>query len=293
MTIPGPAYALMTAVSWACAVILFKKSGDDFDPVGLNTFKNVIALVLFGVTFVATGTPWGPAPAADIWALLISGAVGLGIADSLFFLSLNALGAGRQAIVDCTYSPFIVLCAFLLLGERLTILDAAGGLLVIAGMLAAVARRQEGSIEGRRLWFGLVTGVVAMMLMGIAIVAVKPILERYDVLYTTTMRMVGGVAVLVAMGGVHFPTGRRILAVFRPQPAWKFAVPGALLGTYLATLVWIAGFKYNTASVASILNQTSTIFIVLLAAVFLDEPLTRRRALAVALAFGGSVLVVV
>lgn len=51
--------------------------------------------------------------------------------------------------------------------------------------------------------------------------------------------------------------------------------------------MWLAGFKYTDASVASILNETSSIFILVLAAVFLREPLRRRSLLGVGLTFGG------
>jgi len=56
-------------------------------------------------------------------------------------------------------------------------------------------------------------------------------------------------------------------------------------------VLWIAGMKYISASKASILNQTSTIFVPLLAAVFLGEKLTSHRILAVLLGFAGAVVV--
>ena len=43
----GQILALLTAVIWAVAVILFKKSGETFHPLGLNIFKNVLAAALF------------------------------------------------------------------------------------------------------------------------------------------------------------------------------------------------------------------------------------------------------
>ena len=58
-----------------------------------------------------------------------------------------------------------------------------------------------------------------------------------------------------------------------------------------AMLFWIAGFKYAEASVAAILNQTSTIWIVVLAALFLHEPLTWKRGFGAFLAFAGVALI--
>ena len=103
----GEATALLTAIIWALAVIMFKKSGEEVHPVGLNLFKVIMA----GVLLVPTALLFGenllrPAPIEDYLLLLLSGVLGIGIADTLFFKSLNALGAGLSAIVDCLYSPF-------------------------------------------------------------------------------------------------------------------------------------------------------------------------------------------
>jgi len=68
-------------------------------------------------------------------------------------------------------------------------------------------------------------------------------------------------------------------------------VPAALLGSYLALLAWIAGMKYALTGSAAILNQTSTIFILLFASLILKEAMTRRKTLAAALALAGIILV--
>jgi drug/metabolite transporter (DMT)-like permease len=56
-------------------------------------------------------------------------------------------------------------------------------------------------------------------------------------------------------------------------------------------MCWLAGFKYARAAIAAPLNQTSTMFVVLLAALFLGEPLTKVKLLAVALAFSGAAII--
>jgi drug/metabolite transporter (DMT)-like permease len=50
--------------------------------------------------------------------------------------------------------------------------------------------------------------------------------------------------------------------------------------------------KYTTASRAAILNQMSTIFIFILAAVFLKEKITTNKAVAICLAVSGALLTI-
>jgi drug/metabolite transporter (DMT)-like permease len=64
-------------------------------------------------------------------------------------------------------------------------------------------------------------------------------------------------------------------------------LPGAALGSYLSLILWIASMKYSLASIAAVLTQTSTIFILVLAAIFLHEPFPRRKLIAASLAVAG------
>jgi drug/metabolite transporter (DMT)-like permease len=68
-------------------------------------------------------------------------------------------------------------------------------------------------------------------------------------------------------------------------------VPATLLGSHLALTLWIAGMKYTLASVADILGQSSTLWILLSSVLFLRERFSRRNALAAVLAWAGVLLV--
>lgn len=287
----GSIYALLTAFSWGVAVVLFKRSGDAMDPLALNMFKNVVGLSLMVLTWLVQASDASAVSVTDYAALALSGAVGIGAADTMLFVGLNILGASRQAIVDCLYSPAVVVCSFLMLGEVLTPTDALGAGLILAAVLLVVLQRGRPQDRPERILTGIAYSAGSVVLMAIAIVAVKPIVERLDVVVSTTARMAGGVAslALVALPSRRLRSSLKV--AFTPSPAWRFALPGALIGTYLALLFWIAGFKYAPASVAAILNQTSTLFIVVLAALFLRERMSGRVIAAVLMAFAGSLVV--
>lgn len=68
-------------------------------------------------------------------------------------------------------------------------------------------------------------------------------------------------------------------------------MPATLLGSHLALTLWIAGMKYTLASVADILGQSSTLWILLSSVLFLRERFSRRNALAAVLAWAGVLLV--
>ena len=74
---------------------------------------------------------------------------------------------------------------------------------------------------------------------------------------------------------------------FSTQPM----VLGAFMGTFLAVIFWLSGFKHTLASRAAIFNQLSTIIITIMAAIFLKEKMTTMSWLAVIFAFIGAMIV--
>lgn len=287
----GEAFALLTAVAWAFAVILFKKSGETVHPIGLNLFKDLFALVLFLPTMWLFGeTLWRDAPAAEYGLLLASGALGIGLGDTFFFKSLNLLGAGLTAVVDCLYSPFIIALSLPVLAEKLTPLQGAGAALVVAAVLVASLEWRKGLISRRELAWGIFYGILGLAAMAVGIVAIKPLLERSPLLWATEIRVIGGVAALAVILSLH--RGRRaILSSVLSARGRGYMLGGSFVGAYLAMALWLAGMKYTQASIAAALNQTANVFIFIFAALLLHEPITRRRTLGIILGFAGAILV--
>ena len=129
-----------------------------------------------------------------------------------------------------------------------------------------------------------------MCTVGFAIVLVKPLLPLYPLVWVSTLRMAGGLVALAVLLPLH-PDRRAVLKTFRPQSGWAWMLLGTFFGSYLSLMCWLAGFKYAQAGIAALLNQTSTVLIVLLAAIVLKEPLTRVKLLAVGMAFAGAAMV--
>jgi drug/metabolite transporter (DMT)-like permease len=289
----GELLALLTALIWAAAVILLKRSGESVPPFALNLFRVTVSSVLLVPTAAIAGqASFASASPSDILLLVASGALGVAVSDTLFHASLNRVGAGISAIIDCLYSPLTVLLAFVLLNERLSALQIVGMALVLGGVLAAVRHKPPHGVAPRHVAVGVALGVLAMISLAAAIVIAKPVLDRSPLLWAATVRQVGCLAVMLP-AALASPYRRQSLAALRPSGVWLHALPAAVLGSYLAMVCWIGGLKYTKVGVAAILNQSSTIYILVLAAIFLKEPFTRRKLIASVVAVAGIVLVTV
>ena len=84
---------------------------------------------------------------------------------------------------------------------------------------------------------------------------------------------------------------RQLLAPLWQKGSRHYAFWGALLGNLISMTLWVGAFKFTAVNSAAVLNQTNTVFVVVLASVFLKEAFTRRRLLATVLAVAGSLLV--
>jgi drug/metabolite transporter (DMT)-like permease len=137
---------------------------------------------------------------------------------------------------------------------------------------------------------GILWGVLSQAANAVGVVAVKPILEASPLLWVTQIRLVGGVLALIAILAFHSSRWPIVRSVFSTR-GWGYTVSGSFAGAYLAMLLWLGGMKFTQASVASALNQTSTIFVFILAVVFLREKVTVLRVVGIALGFTGALLV--
>lgn len=289
----GEICALSAAALWSTSIILFRRS-EEHSAQAINLFKNVSASLLLLITLSIFGLGLDTARSGSDWGrLAVSGVLGIAIADTMIFAALRRLGAARLAVVETAYTPTIVGLSVVFLDERVGPVFLLGGLLVLGGVLLAQQRAQPASAAQRSAdRQGIMLGMGGIAAMAVGVILAKPVLEDGHLVEVTFVRLVAGVLgqlVFIAL----VPRERPALRVLLPNPAWRTLVPGSFLGAYVAMLLWLGGFKWASASEASILNQMSTVFTIILARVWLGEPVTRARAMGAVLSVAGAVLVIV
>jgi drug/metabolite transporter (DMT)-like permease len=229
-------------------------------------------------------------PAGEYYLLLLSGILGIGIADTLFLWSLNLLGAGLQSIINCLYSPSIILLSYLWLRESMSILQAVGVVMIVLAVLGATFKKSRQSIGRRDMILGLVLGVIATTASAFGIVMIKGLLERSPLLWVTEIRLLGGIMALAVVLLLN-PRRGKIMATIYSRQSRVYTISGSFFGAYLAMMLWLGGMKFTTASVASALNQTSSVFIFVFAAFLLREPINLQRVMGIILGISGAFLV--
>ncbi len=205
-------------------------------------------------------------------------------------MSLNRLGAGLSAIVDCLYSPFIIILSILFLGETLSLFQVLGLVMIISAVLTATSTKGRGKVSRHNLVWGVIWGVLAMATMAVGIVIIKPLLTRSPLLWATEIRLFGGILSLYVILLLHKDRRNIINSLFSIH-SWKYTLLGSFLGAYVSMIFWLGGMKFTQASIAAALNQTSNIFVFIFAAIFLKEAINLQRIIAISVAVAGAILV--
>jgi drug/metabolite transporter (DMT)-like permease len=286
----GEFFALGSAFCWALAIILFRRSGDALPPFELNLFKNILGFGLILPTLaIVEGFQVPVYSLREAGIAVVSGFLGIAVADTWYLRALSLMGASRTGIVAGLLSPFVILLSILFLGESLQGLQLAGFALVMGGILLVTWRQNRREVDAEHLGKGVFYGIGAVFLMAVSVVMVKEILETRPFIWTTGLRLAGGLSgmlfYMVMRGRVSV-----VMQRFRQPLPWKYIIPASILGSYVSMMMWLAGYKLIPASEASVLNETANAWIVFLAWLMLGESIGYRKVAGIMLTSAGVII---
>ena len=288
----GEVFALASALVWALAVILMKRVGNTLPAFELNLFKNCLALVLLVPTILLFNRLVLPGYSViEFIVVFLSGIFGIAVADTWYLKALNLMGASRTGIVSSLFSPFVILLSTVFLAERMDPWQWLGFFLVISGVLLVTWRVKHAVVDAVQIKKGAIFGVGSMLMMALGVVMVKGILETQPLLWTIELRLLGGISGLVVYMLIK-GQWKSVKQNFRRPHPWFTVITASFLASYLSMILWLAGYKLIDASVASILNETNVVFIVLLAWLMLGESVNGRKLAGIGLTVGGVLIMV-
>jgi len=301
----GELFSAASAILWALSLVLFRRAGTSMGPATLNLYKGLVAIVFLIPTMLILGVDMTPdnVTARDWLLMLVSGALGMGVADTILFVCLNRVGATRYAIINCAYGPVVIVVSILWLGEAFSWLLAVSAVLMITSILMSVLTRDSfrrffgrvgatGSDTGReRLGRFYLLGILGVSLIAVSIVAAKPILDRTDGVWGAFARLCGGLLFLIPQNlmpdRIH-----ETLKALGPGGHHKTALLPSILGAWLCTVLWTLGMKYTLASTASVLTQLTNIMLFPFSALILKERMQVKQFVAVLVGISAGLLLI-
>jgi len=285
----GDIYAILTAICWSCGVICFDIAGRVLNSLQISLLKNIVGVLGFIGFLLLQGDPFPVFDQHDYFILVVSGLIGVALGDLLFLASLRRIGSGMSAIISTSYSVSIFILAYIMYQEVISVFAYFGGALVISGVIVGTMESPENR-DPRDIYIGAFYGFLAHFFTAYSVLLLRPVMESHPVVPIALVRFTTGI-IFSAAAIVYLNGYSELRETMAKGFGHVYLLAGSFLGTFLSVIFWLSGYKYTLAGRAAIYNQLSTIFIIILAAIFLKEVMTTKKWAAVSLALLGAFIV--
>lgn len=267
--------ALTTALCWALAARLYRQLSVSFTALSLNFWKGLLSLMVL----VPLGFFYGGKAVAveHILWLLLSGAIGIGLGDTCFFLALTKIGDRLSLLVAETLAPILTaLLAIAWLQEWLTaqqwlaiaiILFAVDAVLRLqpTNYKASLASKKPKNLKALTELSGISFAALAALCQALGAVISRDVLvnSQIDPLSASSWRLLGGMALIIIL--MLCKRSRWLPQATTRLKPWLLLLVATLIGTTASLYLQMVAFSHTKAAVVQTLLATSVILSLLLA----------------------------
>ncbi len=276
---------MLTALCWAGTIIAGRIAAPDMPPMAVNFWRWVVAFAVMAPFTGAALYAKRRVIAANLRILLTLGGLNMTAFGGLFFLGLEHSQAINGSILLATMTINIVLVSWLLVGVRISAVQALGVAVGFLGIVIIAARGDPEALVG--LSFGVGDPLIWASTLAYAV-------------YSTTLRKAPGELAPVELMTVLCLVGVLACLPMAAAEAWLFARPTSwsldallavgFLGLFpsaLAQILWVAGIKRIGATTAGYFIYTVPVFGTAMAIGVLGETLYWYHLVGIALVFVG------
>ena len=258
---------LGAASIWGGMYVVSKIVLDIIPPFTLVTLRLLLGAITLAIVLAIHGFP--KLSRGQFWQVLGVGFVGYGVSLSLQFLGTKLSTAANGSLVTSATPAFVLLFAWMLLGEQITPHRLLALFLATLGVVAVIDPRS--AQLNPELFLGNLFLIGAAITWALYSVLVRKVTQDTDVLMFSMLAFLGGLPVSMLAGAWELSTveiGEITIGV----------VGGVLfigiISTALAMVLWNTAFNYVDASLASLTFFAQPVVGTLLGWLFLNERIT-------------------
>jgi drug/metabolite transporter (DMT)-like permease len=268
LVIIGGGAAMLAALLWSIAAVIFQKLGEDIPPAELNLLKGLLAVSAMIVTSLILRESYPSISTSTLVLLAVSGIVGIGVGDTAFFHSLNYLGTRLALLMGVLAPPMAGLISWIFLGEVLKPVSWLGILITMVGVGWVILQENRGEGKIQHLGRGILVALLASLSQSIGAMLSRYALVSSDIsaLQTAIVRLLAGIISLVIV--ILFIQKTRfewLSGKERGKPSVGVLIRNValvgLIGTYSAIWLQQISLEYAPVGIAQTLLSTSPIFI--------------------------------
>jgi drug/metabolite transporter (DMT)-like permease len=247
--------AFFTTVLFSFSAVFANRTSSILGGTRANFFRLVVATLCLAVWAHAFGGGLG---GGALSIFFVSGCVGFGIGDLALYQALPRIGSRLTILfVQCLAAPIATLIEWAWLGTHLKATQIFAGIVILGGVLLAIAPGETLHIARRRLIEGVIYGVIAAFGQGMGAVLTR---KAYDVIHQAGGTLDGGTAayqrilggILVGSIPLFFLKPRQDPATAANTPSpWRKATPWILANSLTGPVLGVACYQWALATTPS------------------------------------------
>ncbi|MES2543164.1 MAG: DMT family transporter [Pseudomonadota bacterium] len=253
------ALSLAAAAAFAASAMFIDSVSGRVGPLQLSRWQMSLAFLMTAAIVALTGG-WQSLDLSMVLWLTASSASGIMVGSLTYIATIQYTGPRISALLFTTASPFALALGFGFRGETISLIQAAGVGLIVAGIALAVMgpSRDEGARNPKPLWIGIGLGLVTAFAQALGSLLARP-------------AMLAGADPVAAMA-VRSGTGALFFILLLALPAFRpAALPSrseirhigfaALAGMVVGMSFLMAALARGDVGIVTTLSSTTPILI--------------------------------
>lgn len=271
---------------WGSNFSIVKVALRDFPEIAFNAMRMIVASAVFVAAIRFTRPPEGGPSRPKItrrdWReLAFLGMIGTGFYQLCFVAGVGRTSVGNSSLIIGTSPVLISMMSSLAGHERIKPIRWIGVVLALFGLYLVVGRSLN--LTGAT-WRGDALMIGAVICWSIFSVAAQSILKRHSPLLVIGLAFsIGGTLYVLTVMPWLVRVDWRAVSAF----SWMLMLTSALLSLNLSYWIWYTGLKKLGGSRTSVYSYLTPIVAMIVAAIWLAEPISTNQIAGAMAIFGG------
>lgn len=261
----GEFAALLVAFFWSITALSFESASKKVGSLPVNIIRLVIGFLFLSLLNLLLRGRFFPTDASShnwIW-LSVSGLIGFVLGDFFLFKSYTIIGSWFAMLIMTLAPPMAAVFGWFLMGEKLSLLSAAGILITMGGIVIAMFRREgtNRKVTVSKPLTGILYAFGGAAGQALGIVFSKYGMQQYNPFAATQIRIITGIAGFLLLVTVMRKWDAVMNAVANPRAMLPITI-GSFFGPFLGVSLSLLAVQHTNTGIASTIMALVPIFII-------------------------------
>ncbi|MBN1953069.1 MAG: DMT family transporter [Bacteroidales bacterium] len=250
----GEWYALFTAIFWTITALAFESASLKVGSLSVNIIRLVSGFLFLSLfTWISKGYFFPVHASGSSWMwLTVSGLIGFVFGDLFLFKSYTLIGSRNAMLIMALVPPLTAFFGWLVLSEKISLLNYSGMGLTIVGIGLAILGKQKNSrkLKLKLSPLGLLYAFGGALGQALGLIFSKKGMYGIDAFEATQIRIIAGIAgfaVVVSLAG----RWKRVGEAVQDRAAMKGILTGSFFGPFLGVSFSLLAIAYTATAIAS------------------------------------------